>query len=81
MATGYELLLESASEVNDLEYLIGLSSLSALSEARVITDSCLEYSYSFSRVDVGVKGTAEKAFADKDVLVLPVGCGNRLILS
>lgn len=63
MATGYELLLESTSEVNDSEYLLRLSSFGALSEARVITDSCLGCSYSFGIVDVGVEGTAEKALA------------------
>ncbi|KAM2391533.1 hypothetical protein ACFX1X_035135 [Malus domestica] len=48
MATGYDLLLESTSEVNDLRYLIELSSLGTLNEASVITGSCLKCSYSFS---------------------------------
>ncbi|KAM2316300.1 hypothetical protein ACFX1S_000159 [Malus domestica] len=63
MAMGYELLLESASEVNDLEYLLGLSSLGALSEARVITGSCLGCSYSFNRVNVRVEARTERALA------------------
>ncbi|KAM1255932.1 hypothetical protein ACFX2G_030707 [Malus domestica] len=61
MATGYELLLESASELTDSEYLIGLSSLGTLSEAKVITGSCLGCSYSFGRVDIGVEGTPKRA--------------------
>ncbi|KAM1965127.1 hypothetical protein ACFX15_045514 [Malus domestica] len=61
MATGYELLLELASEVNDLEYLIMLSSFGAFSEAKVITGSCLRCSCLFGIVDVRVEGTAERA--------------------
>ncbi|KAM2783901.1 hypothetical protein COP1_013338 [Malus domestica] len=62
MATGYELLLESASEVKDSEYLLRLSSLGALSEAKVITGLCLRCSCFFSMFGVGVEGTAERAF-------------------
>ncbi|KAM1391237.1 hypothetical protein ACFX2I_018966 [Malus domestica] len=63
MATGYELLLESTSEVNDLKHLIGLSSLGTLSEARVIMVSCLRCYCSFGKVNVKVEGMAEKVFA------------------
>ncbi|KAM2824997.1 hypothetical protein COP1_034847 [Malus domestica] len=94
MATGYELLFESASKVNNSKYLIGLSSLGALSEARVIMSSCLGCSCSSSRIDVGVESTSERVFAllrgydaqsattcGNDVLVLRVGCGNSLNFS
>ncbi|KAM1736021.1 hypothetical protein ACFX12_014424 [Malus domestica] len=63
MATGYELLLELASEVNHSEYLIELFFLGALSEARVITGLCLGCSCSSDRVDVGVEGMVERALA------------------
>ena len=52
--------LESASESMDSEYFLGLSPLGALSEAKVITGSCLGYSRSPGRVDAEV---AEVAFA------------------
>ena len=61
LATGYELLLELASEVNYSEYLIGFSSLGAFSKARVITGSCLRCFCSFGIVDVRVEGTTERA--------------------
>ncbi|KAM2336150.1 hypothetical protein ACFXTH_013491 [Malus domestica] len=65
----YELLLDSALKVNDSEYIIGLSSLGALSEARVIMGSCLWCFCLFSRVDVGVEGMAERALALLRVLM------------
>ncbi|KAM1639795.1 hypothetical protein COP1_009837 [Malus domestica] len=58
-----ELSLESTSERVEPEYFLGLSFLGALSEARVITGSCLGYSYSFGGVDVGVEEVAEIALA------------------
>ncbi|KAM1024996.1 hypothetical protein ACFX2C_038214 [Malus domestica] len=57
------LSLESASENKDLEYFLGLSSLGALSEARVITGSCLGCSCSFDWVDAGVEEEAARALA------------------
>ncbi|KAM2342894.1 hypothetical protein ACFX1X_015238 [Malus domestica] len=59
MAMGYELLLESISEVNDSEYLIGLFSLGTLTEDMVIMGSCLGCSCSFDRVE----GAAERDLA------------------
>ncbi|KAM1030784.1 hypothetical protein ACFX2C_034644 [Malus domestica] len=58
-----ELPLQSASKNMELEYFIGLSSLDALSEARVIIGSCLRCSYSFGRVDAEVEEAAERALA------------------
>ncbi|KAM2064878.1 hypothetical protein ACFX16_028221 [Malus domestica] len=63
MAMGYELLLESASKVNNSKYLLGLSSLCALKEARVITGSCIRCSCSFGRVDVRVEDTSNRDIA------------------
>ncbi|KAM1400493.1 hypothetical protein ACFX2F_027763 [Malus domestica] len=57
------LLLKSASKSNGFEYIIGLSSLGALSEARVIMGSCLWYSYAFSGADARVEVVAERALA------------------
>ncbi|KAM0966923.1 hypothetical protein ACFX2C_022620 [Malus domestica] len=62
MATGHE-LLELVSEVKDSKYLLWLSSLGAPSEARVITSTCLGYSYSFGRVGGGVEGKTERVLA------------------
>ncbi|KAM1262446.1 hypothetical protein ACFX2G_028181 [Malus domestica] len=61
IAMGHK-LLELASEVKDSRYLLGLS-LGALSEAKVITGSCLMCSYSFDRFDAVVEGTVGKVFA------------------
>ncbi|KAM1059713.1 hypothetical protein ACFX2B_024211 [Malus domestica] len=58
-----ELPLESASKIIEPEYFLGLSSLGALSEARVITGSCLECSCSFGGVDAGVEEATERALA------------------
>ncbi|KAM2418664.1 hypothetical protein TB2_024918 [Malus domestica] len=58
-----ELPLESSSESMDSEYSLGFSPLGALSEAKVITGSCLGYSRSHGRVDAEVKEVAEVAFA------------------
>ncbi|KAM2177289.1 hypothetical protein ACFX1Q_036502 [Malus domestica] len=58
-----ELPLESASESMDSEYFLGLSPLGALSEAKVITGSCLWCSYSLGRVDAEVNEAAEVAIA------------------
>ena len=55
--------LESVSENRDLEYFLGLFFLGALSEAKVITCSCLRCSCSSSRVDAGVKAAAKRALA------------------
>ncbi|KAM1822951.1 hypothetical protein ACFX13_025614 [Malus domestica] len=62
MATGHK-LLESTSKVKDSEYFIRLSSLSDLSEAKVITRSCLGCSCSFGKVDGRVESTTEIVFA------------------
>ncbi|KAM1019343.1 hypothetical protein ACFX13_041431 [Malus domestica] len=64
-----ELLLEWASESMASEYFFGLSSLSALSEARVIIGSCLGCSCSFSRVDAEVEEAAERALALLQVMM------------
>ena len=58
-----ELPLESASESMDSEYFLGLSSLGALSKAKVIKGSCLGCSCSLGRVDAEVKEVAEVALA------------------
>ena len=58
-----ELPLELASESVEPEYFVGLSFLGTLSEARVITGSCLGCSCSFGKVDVGVEKVAEIALA------------------
>ena len=57
------LLLESISESRDSEYFLGHSSLGALSEARVITGSCLRCSCSSGRVDAAVEAAAKRALA------------------
>ncbi|KAM2322634.1 hypothetical protein ACFXTH_019288 [Malus domestica] len=57
------LSLESASENKDSEYFLELSSLGALSKAKVITGLCLGCFCSFGRVDAGVEETAERAIA------------------
>ncbi|KAM2900816.1 hypothetical protein FF1_006874 [Malus domestica] len=64
-----ELLHESASENMELEYFFELSSLGALSEARVITGSCLWCFCSIGRVDVGVEEAAEIALALLQVMM------------
>ncbi|KAM1033997.1 hypothetical protein ACFX2A_038310 [Malus domestica] len=56
-------LLELASKSKDSEYFLWLSSLGALSEARVITGSNLGCSCAFGGVDEGAKEAAERAFA------------------
>ncbi|KAM1193034.1 hypothetical protein ACFX2G_013562 [Malus domestica] len=56
-----ELPLESASESMDSGYFHGLPPLGALSEAKVITGSCLGCSCSLGRVDAEVKEAAEVA--------------------
>ena len=58
-----ELPLESTLERVEPEYFLGLSFLGDLSEARVITGSCLGCSCSFGGVDVGVEEAAERDFA------------------
>ncbi|KAM1658113.1 hypothetical protein ACFXTN_042319 [Malus domestica] len=58
-----ELPLESALKNKDSEYFLGLSSLGALSKARVITGSYLGCFCSFSRIDVGVEEEAARALA------------------
>ncbi|KAM1935132.1 hypothetical protein ACFX15_019231 [Malus domestica] len=47
----------------DSEYFLGLSPIGALSEAKVITGSCLGCSCSLGRVDAEVKEAAEVALA------------------
>ncbi|KAM1272099.1 hypothetical protein ACFX2J_032836 [Malus domestica] len=47
----------------ELKYFLGLSSLGTLSEARVITGSCLRCSCSFGGVNAGVEEATEKTLA------------------
>ncbi|KAM1980692.1 hypothetical protein ACFX15_037285 [Malus domestica] len=67
-----ELPLELASESMELEYFLGLSSLNALSEARVIRGSCLGFSCSFDRVDAGMEEAAKRTLALLQVVTLEV---------
>ncbi|KAM1456457.1 hypothetical protein ACFX2I_033753 [Malus domestica] len=64
-----ELPLQSASESMDSKYFLGLSPLGALSEAKVITGSCLGCSCSLGRVDAEVKEVAKIALAMLRVVV------------
>ncbi|KAM2028922.1 hypothetical protein EV2_041357 [Malus domestica] len=57
------LSLESALENKDSEYFLWLSFLGGLSEARVITGSCLGCSCSFGRVYARMEEEAARALA------------------
>ncbi|KAM1710242.1 hypothetical protein ACFXTN_000658 [Malus domestica] len=53
----------------DSEYILGLSPLGALNEAKVIKGSCLRCSCSLGRVDAEVKEAAKVALAMLRVVI------------